>query len=84
MPRPDGVFCYSDRIALGAMRAMLDLGLRVPEDIAVVGWGNVPYADSLRVPLTSVDLDCKKLGEPRRKWSREFCSGEVVQHPETG
>ena len=66
-PRPDGVFCYSDRIAVGAMRAIFDAGLRVPEDIALVGCGNVAYADSLRVPLTSIDLDSKQLGERAAK-----------------
>ena len=52
---PDGIFCFNDPVALGAMRAILDAGLRVPEDIAVVGCGNLSYSDFLRVPLTSVD-----------------------------
>ena len=62
-PRPDGVFCYNDPTAMGAMRAILDAGLRVPEDVAVVGCGNVFYADFLRVPLTSVDQDSDAIGE---------------------
>ena len=61
-PRPDGVFCFNDPIALGAMRAILDEGLRIPEDIAVVGCGNVLYSDFLRVPLTSVDQDSSAIG----------------------
>jgi LacI family transcriptional regulator len=61
-PRPDGVFCINDPIALGAMRAILDEGLRIPEDIAVVGCGNVLYSDFLRVPLTSVDQDSSAIG----------------------
>jgi len=39
--RPDGVFCMNDPIAMGAMEATLDAGLRVPEDIAIIGCGNV-------------------------------------------
>lgn len=54
-PRPDGVFCCNDYIAIGAMRSILEAGLRIPQDIAVVGCGNVHYADCLRVPLTSID-----------------------------
>jgi LacI family transcriptional regulator len=53
--RPDGVFCFNDPVALGAMRAILDAGLRIPEDIAVVGCGNLSYSDFLRVPLSSID-----------------------------
>jgi LacI family transcriptional regulator len=61
-PRPDGIFCYNDPIALGAMRAILDAGLRIPEDVAVVGCGNVLYSDFLRVPLTSIDQDSSAIG----------------------
>jgi LacI family transcriptional regulator len=62
-PIPDGVFCFNDLVAMGAMRAILDAGLRVPEDIAVVGCGNAFYSDFLRVPLTSVDQNSDAIGE---------------------
>lgn len=61
-PRPDGVFCYNDPSAMGAMQAVLDAGLRVPGDIAIVGCGNVRYARFLRVPLTSVDQKSGEIG----------------------
>jgi len=61
--RPDGIFCFNDPSALGAMRAILEAGLRIPEDIAVVGCGNLSYSDFLRVPLSSVDQDCQRIGE---------------------
>jgi LacI family transcriptional regulator len=62
-PRPDAVFCYNDPAAIGAMNAILAAGLRIPEDIAVVGSGNIRYAESLRVPLSSVDVPRNSLGE---------------------
>ena len=62
-PRPDGIFCFNDPVALGTMRAIIDAGLRVPEDIAVVGCGNLSYSDFLRVPLTSVDQNSKMIGK---------------------
>jgi LacI family transcriptional regulator len=62
-PRPDGVFCYNDTMAIGAMRAVLEHGLRVPEDIAIVGCGNVMHSAYVRVPLTSVDQDSAGIGE---------------------
>ena len=61
-PRPDGVFCYNDPTAMGAMQAIFDAGLTVPHDIAVVGCGNVRYAQFLRVPLTSVDQNSEQIG----------------------
>ena len=61
-PRPNGVFCYNDIIAMGAMRAILDAGLRIPQDVAIVGCGNFDYDDLLRIPLTSIDQDSEGLG----------------------
>lgn len=62
-PKPDGIFCFNDPSALGAMRAILDAGLRIPEDIAVVGCGNLSYSDFLRVPLSSVDQGSESIGK---------------------
>jgi LacI family transcriptional regulator len=60
--RPDGVFCYNDPSAMGAMQAILDAALKIPEDIALIGCGNVRYAQFLRVPLSSVDQKSAEIG----------------------
>jgi len=62
-PLPDGIFCFNDPSALGAMRAILEAGFRIPEDIAVVGCGNLSYSDFLRVPLSSVDQGSENIGK---------------------
>ena len=62
-PRPDGVFCYNDPVAAGAIKAALEAGLGVPEEIAIVGAGNVHYSDLLRVPLSTVDQSSSVIGE---------------------
>jgi LacI family transcriptional regulator len=62
-PCPDGVFCYSDPTAMGAMDAILEEGLSVPGDIAVIGCGNLHYDGSLRVPLSSIDQRSSAIGE---------------------
>lgn len=62
-PRPDGVFCYNDPVAAGAIKAILEARLRVPKDIAVIGAGNVHYSDLLRVPLSTVDQSSSTIGE---------------------
>jgi LacI family transcriptional regulator len=53
-PRPDAIFGYNDPTAAGAMKAILEAGIRIPEEIKVIGAGNVHYSDLLRVPLTTV------------------------------
>jgi LacI family transcriptional regulator len=53
-PRVDAVFAANDPAAIGAMKAIWDAGLRVPDDIAVVGAGDIALGDLLRVPLTTV------------------------------
>lgn len=60
--RPDAVFCYNDVTAMGAIEAVRAAGLKVPEDIAFVGTGNLRYAKYLRVPLTSIDQQPETLG----------------------
>ena len=62
-PRPDAVFCHNDPIAIGAMNVILDAGLRIPEDIALVGCGNLHYSEWLRVPLTSIDQRSHLIGQ---------------------
>ena len=44
-----------------------DAGLRIPDDVAVVGCGNVAYADFLRIPLTSVDQQSEEIGKRAAK-----------------
>jgi LacI family transcriptional regulator len=61
-PPVDGVFCFSDPVAIGAMKAIQDHGLNVPNDISVVGAGNVHYSDVLAVPLTTVDQGTAETG----------------------
>lgn len=62
-PRPDGLFSYNDPMAIGAIETILDAGLRVPEDVAVIGSGNLHFDARLRVPLSSIDQDTEQIGE---------------------
>ena len=61
-PRIDAVFAVNDPAAIGAMKAIWDSGLRVPDDIAVVGAGDIAMSDLLRVPLTTVGWSRKDQG----------------------
>jgi LacI family transcriptional regulator len=75
--RPDAVFCYNDLTAIGAIEATTTAGLRVPEDVAVIGCGNMPYNDYLRIPLSSIDHGTAELGRLAGELALE-----LVAHPE--
>ncbi|HEX4788561.1 MAG TPA: LacI family DNA-binding transcriptional regulator [Actinospica sp.] len=61
--RPDAVFCFNDLMALGAMRAIHEAGLRVPEDIALVGFDDVEEAEYAIPSLTTVAPDKTGIAE---------------------
>ena len=61
-PYPDGVFCQSDHIALGVCRAIRDAGMRIPEDIAVVGFDNYDFASFVTPSLTTIDQPLERIG----------------------
>lgn len=82
-PRPDGIFCFNDPIAIGAMKAILDVGLRIPEDIAVVGCGNLLYSDFLRVPLSSIDQDSASMGSRAAQLALSLIDAQSPQRPQS-
>lgn len=60
--RPDAVFAVSDVLAVGVVHAALEAGLRVPEDLAVVGFDGIPFTGSLNPPLTTIEQPMNELG----------------------
>lgn len=62
-PKMTALFCASDMMALGAMKAVRQLNLRVPEDISIIGFDNIPLSEHMTPPLTTVDQDFYVMGE---------------------
>ncbi|MFD1540989.1 LacI family DNA-binding transcriptional regulator [Nonomuraea guangzhouensis] len=60
---PDAVFCYNDLLALGAMRAVLARGLRVPQDVAIVGFDGIDEGRFATPPLTTIVPDKERIAE---------------------
>ena len=79
---PDGVFCFNDPLAMGAVNEALNQGLRIPEDIAIIGCGNLHYDDSLRVPLSSVDQHSHQIGSEAARLVLKALKSKVVPKPE--
>jgi LacI family transcriptional regulator len=61
--RPTAIFAANDSMAIGALSALREAGLRVPDDIAVAGFDDIPMARYLDPPLSSVHVDMTALGE---------------------
>jgi LacI family transcriptional regulator, galactose operon repressor len=60
---PSAVFVANDAAAIGAMAALHDGGLSVPDDVAIIGAGMIHYGDMLRVPLTTVSWSTSAMGQ---------------------
>ena len=60
--RPTGIFAVTDLTALGAIRAAYEMGLKVPEDLSIVGHGDLSEANNSTVSLTTVRMDAFRLG----------------------
>jgi LacI family transcriptional regulator len=76
-PPIDAVFAANDPAAIGAMKAVWEAGLRTPEDIAIVGAGNIAWSDMLRVPLTTVSWSRQEQG----RQAAELILGRIGPHP---
>jgi DNA-binding LacI/PurR family transcriptional regulator len=81
--RPTAIFAVNDDTAIGVLAAAHDLGLRVPEDLSVVGFDDVPYARHLRPALTTVRQDFEELGRRAIAALLDEIEGTVrpVPHP---
>ena len=61
--RPDAVFCGNDHIALGVLQELTSANLKVPEDLAIMGYDDLPAAAESATPLTSMRQPLNKVGE---------------------
>ena len=58
---PRAVFCERDDIALGAIKAFGDKGLKIPDDIAVIGWDNYSFGEYTNPPLSTIHLSTEEI-----------------------
>lgn len=62
-PRPSAIFCNNDEMAAGAIAAIFESGLQVPQDISVAGFDNIPLAEQIWPPLTTVEQPIFEMAE---------------------
>lgn len=73
---PSAIFAANDPAAIGAMKAIDEAGLRIPEDVAIVGGGNIHYGDMLRVPLTTVAWSTAEMGQAAARLLIDLVEGK--------
>jgi DNA-binding LacI/PurR family transcriptional regulator len=75
--RPTALVVTDDVVAFGAMDAIKEKGLKIPQDIEIMSFNNVPSAELTQPSLTSVDIDAFSLGYEASKLIIERIKGEV-------
>ncbi len=75
-PRPTAIFAGNDRMAVGAIYALFDAGLRVPEEMAVVGYDNQEVARIFRPSLTTVTLPLYEMGQATAQMLLDLMEGQ--------
>ncbi|MEV4621402.1 LacI family DNA-binding transcriptional regulator [Asanoa sp. NPDC049573] len=79
--RPTAIFCANDLVALGVLQALTAHGLRVPDDIALVGYDDIEFAAGAAVPLSSVRQPREQLGRTAAQLLlEESTDGEHHEH----
>ncbi|MBK7660075.1 MAG: LacI family DNA-binding transcriptional regulator [Betaproteobacteria bacterium] len=79
--KPDAVVCYNDLVAIGFMGVATTLGIRIPEDLSVVGIDNIPFGRFTSPALTTVDTQSEKLGEEGMRLLLRLIAGEDPPAP---
>jgi LacI family transcriptional regulator len=78
--KPDGIFCGNDQIARGVVDALRERGIKVPEDVSVIGFDNWEIvAAQTRPPLTTVDMELKELGRQAGLTVLALAEGRAVE-----
>lgn len=80
-PEFSAVFCGSDVMAIGAMRAIRDRGLRIPEDVSVVGFDDIDFAAFVEPALTTVYQPAIEIGEIAVKMWMDLFAGKAIDFP---
>lgn len=79
---PTAIFSFNDRMAMGSVRALQAAGFRVPEDVAIVGFDDIPTAADFNPALTTVGQPAQQMGQAAAQMLFKLINGEAVQERE--
>jgi LacI family transcriptional regulator len=77
-PRPTAIFAYNDIMAIGALRAAHQCGLRVPEDLSIIGFDDIPEADFTCPALTTISQAKFDMGRKGAELLLQMIDGQVL------
>ncbi|MAQ93698.1 MAG: LacI family transcriptional regulator [Rhodothermaceae bacterium] len=80
--RPTAITCFNDLVAIGALRALNELGLSVPGDVSVVGYDDIEMAAYLPTPLTTIHVPTREMGHRAADLLLRQLDGEASETPE--
>jgi LacI family transcriptional regulator len=78
--RPEAIFAENDMMALGAYEAASRLGLRIPQDVAIVGFDDIRLSRYIRPTLTTVHVPIEELGRRAVRYLLQMIDGEADPH----
>lgn len=76
----DGVFCYTDTLALGALRALVERGVKVPEEVQLVGYDDISAARFCTPPITTVRQPVEQIGTLAAEIMMQLIGEEEIQN----
>lgn len=78
--RPTAIFCMNDEMAIGAIQGIKARGLKVPSDISVVGFDNIPYARYCDPPLTTIAQPTEQMGHAAMSLFLSVVAGDYIRN----
>ena len=60
---PTAIFCYNDLVAVGLMNALDEVGIKIPQDISIMGFDNIDFSEYIKHPLTTVNMPAYDIGK---------------------
>lgn len=82
-PRPSAIFCHSDEMAIGVLKAARQLGIGVPEELSVVGFDNIGFSEYCEPELTTVSQPRHEIGQQAMRMLLSLLAGEAVVRRQT-
>ncbi len=76
---PTAIFAAGDVLAVGALQAIKERGLRIPEDVALIGYNDLDIANLVEPPLTTVAAPVRDLGATAMQMLQRLVAGETVE-----
>ena len=77
--RPTAIFCYNDMSALSALRVSFERGLRVPDDLSVIGFDDLFFASYLQPPLTTIRQPRREMGQQAMEMIVALLAGKEIR-----